>query len=79
MPHFCSHNGKPIILLPDRGTTGGYPKIATIISADFHLLSKLQIGQKIYFKETNLYNAGIALKKKHNKLSKYLFSIKDII
>jgi biotin-dependent carboxylase-like uncharacterized protein len=28
-------NGQPIVLMKDRGTTGGYPKIATIISADF--------------------------------------------
>ena len=27
-------NGLPIILLADRQTTGGYPKIATVISAD---------------------------------------------
>lgn len=27
-------NGQPIVLMKDRGTTGGYPKIATIISAD---------------------------------------------
>lgn len=26
--------GQPIVLMKDRGTTGGYPKIATIISAD---------------------------------------------
>ena len=74
-----AHNGKPIILLPDRGTTGGYPKIATIISADFHLLSKLQIGQRLSFKETSLYNADLALRKNDNKLLKSLFSIKDII
>ncbi len=27
-------NGQPIVLMPDRGTSGGYPKIATVISAD---------------------------------------------
>lgn len=27
-------NGQPIVLMPDRGTTGGYPKIATVIGAD---------------------------------------------
>ena len=25
-------NGQPIVLMPDRGTSGGYPKIATVIS-----------------------------------------------
>src|SRR5258706_2766417 len=28
-------NGAPIVLMPDRGTSGGYPKIATVITADF--------------------------------------------
>ena len=27
-------NGQPLLLLADRGTTGGYPKIATVITAD---------------------------------------------
>ncbi|MCO5129140.1 MAG: biotin-dependent carboxyltransferase family protein [Xanthobacteraceae bacterium] len=27
-------NGQPIVLMPDRGTTGGYPKIATVIGPD---------------------------------------------
>src|SRR3954470_5833602 len=27
-------NGAPIVLMPDRGTSGGYPKIATVISVD---------------------------------------------
>jgi hypothetical protein len=28
-------NGAPIVLMRDRGTTGGYPKIAAVITADF--------------------------------------------
>ena len=31
-------NGQPIVLLADRQTTGGYPKIATVISADMPAL-----------------------------------------
>src|SRR5260370_34962315 len=27
-------NGAPIVLMPDRGTSGGYPQIATVITAD---------------------------------------------
>ena len=33
-------NGLPIILLADRQTTGGYPKIATVISADLPALGR---------------------------------------
>lgn len=42
-------NGLPIILLADRQTTGGYPKIATIIAADLPALGRLAPGTKIAF------------------------------
>ena len=37
-------NGLPIVLLADRQTTGGYPKIATVISADMPALGRLAPG-----------------------------------
>jgi biotin-dependent carboxylase-like uncharacterized protein len=40
---------RPIILLADRPTTGGYPKIATVISADLPALGRAPIGSKISF------------------------------
>jgi len=42
-------NGQPVVLLADRQTTGGYPKIATVISADLPALGRLPIGAKIGF------------------------------
>lgn len=42
-------NGRPIILLADRQTTGGYTKIATVISADLPRLGRLQPGSRIAF------------------------------
>ena len=42
-------NGQPIVLLADRQTTGGYPKIATVISADLPALGRLPIGARIGF------------------------------
>ncbi len=42
-------NGTPIILLADRGTTGGYTKIATVISVDIGLLAQAMPGAKIRF------------------------------
>ncbi len=38
-------DGRPIVLLADRQTTGGYPKIATVISADIPLLAQCVPGQ----------------------------------
>lgn len=42
-------NGQPIVLLRDRQTTGGYPKIATIISADLRRLAQIPAGRPIRF------------------------------
>ncbi len=42
-------DGQPIILLADRQTTGGYPKIATIISADVPGLGRTPAGGRISF------------------------------
>ncbi|MDC0035378.1 biotin-dependent carboxyltransferase family protein [Chloroflexi bacterium] len=42
-------DGKPIILLSDRGTTGGYTKIATVITADRSKLAQLMPGATINF------------------------------
>jgi len=53
-------NGQPIVLLADRQTTGGYPKIATVISADLPALSRLPIGAKIAFEAVTLEAAAAA-------------------
>ena len=44
-------SGLPIILLADRQTTGGYPKIAVVISADLPGLGRLAPGAEIRFEE----------------------------
>src|SRR5207249_2899251 len=42
-------SGQPILLMADRQTTGGYPKIATVISADVPLAGQLGPGDAITF------------------------------
>ncbi len=42
-------NGAPIVLLADCQTTGGYPKIATIISSDVEVLARRLPGSKVRF------------------------------
>jgi len=41
--------GQPIILFVEQQTTGGYPKIANVISADFHRLGQLRPRDEIQF------------------------------
>jgi antagonist of KipI len=42
-------SGMPILLMADRQTTGGYPKIANVISADLKLAGQLGPGDTISF------------------------------
>ncbi len=55
-------SGKPIILLADRQTAGGYPKIATVISADLAALGRLAPGAKLSFRKVNHEEAAKALR-----------------
>ena len=41
--------GQPIVLMADRQPTGGYPKIATVIGADFGRLAQARAGTAIGF------------------------------
>jgi antagonist of KipI len=41
--------GQPILLMADRQTTGGYPKIATAITADLSIAAQLAPGDSIRF------------------------------
>jgi biotin-dependent carboxylase-like uncharacterized protein len=50
-------NGQPIVLLADRQTTGGYPKIATVVSADVPALGRLPIGARIRFAAVSMERA----------------------
>ena len=55
-------DGNPIIMLSDHGTIGGYPKIGTVISADYDKLVQLTPGSKIKFKEVDLASAETLFK-----------------
>jgi biotin-dependent carboxylase-like uncharacterized protein len=42
-------SGEPIVLMADRQTAGGYPKIATVISADHRVLAQRRPGEPVRF------------------------------
>ena len=50
-------HGKPIILLADRQTTGGYPKIATVASVDIPWLVQRKTDHKVRFKAISVEEA----------------------
>jgi 5-oxoprolinase (ATP-hydrolysing) subunit C len=47
-------SGLPIVLLADHQTTGGYPKIATVISADIRLVAQRRPGDAITFEAISI-------------------------
>ena len=65
-------DGKPIILLSDHGTIGGYPKIAVVISADLDKVAQLIPGTNIQFKEVNLEQAEKLFKEHNEETNRYL-------
>jgi 5-oxoprolinase (ATP-hydrolysing) subunit C len=56
-------NGQPIVLMPDRGTSGGYPKIATVISADFGRFAQIPAGKVFRFKSVSMTEAQTEARK----------------
>lgn len=50
-------NGKPIIMLADRQSTGGYTKIATVITVDLPKLAQSMPGYHIRFVEVSIETA----------------------
>jgi biotin-dependent carboxylase-like uncharacterized protein len=50
-------NGQPIVLMSDRGTSGGYPKIATVITADFGRFAQIPAGTGFRFKAIGIAEA----------------------
>jgi biotin-dependent carboxylase-like uncharacterized protein len=50
-------SGQPIALLVDRQTTGGYPKIATIIGADVAGLAQVRPGHTLRFRAVDIVEA----------------------
>ena len=62
--------GKPIIMMADRQTTGGYAKIATVITSDLPLLAQLRPGGTLRFKKVDLQYAVKRIKADKKALKK---------
>ena len=62
-------NGLPIVLLADRPTTGGYPKIATVASADVPAFGRLRPGATIGFEAVGVKEAESARRELEERLA----------
>jgi biotin-dependent carboxylase-like uncharacterized protein len=53
-------SGLPIVMMADHQTTGGYPKIATVISADLRILAQRPPGGAVRFRAVSVSDAQAA-------------------
>ena len=58
-------DGMPMILVADRGTTGGYTKLATVISADLPRLAQALPGDRVSFRAVSIEEAHRAAADEH--------------
>jgi biotin-dependent carboxylase-like uncharacterized protein len=71
-------SGRPIILLADHQTTGGYPKIATVVSADLPVLGRRRPGDPVRFVAISV-EEGEALCRDHERsLARLIASIAPV-
>jgi antagonist of KipI len=61
-------SGQPIVLMADRQTTGGYPKIATVITADLPIAGQLAPGDWMEFAPCTREAAADALQRQRRRL-----------
>jgi len=71
-------DGQPIVLLTDHPTIGGYPKIANVISADYHFLIQKIPGEIFFFQNVELQEAEQLYKEHLNSISEIIKNIKEI-
>ena len=69
-------SGEPIILMVDNPTTGGYPKIATIISADIPVVGRRSPGRKIRFAAVDVAEAQTARREQEQWFQRELNAIR---
>ncbi len=50
-------DGQPLLMMADRGSTGGYPKIATVIGPDLGRLAQLRAGKAFRFEIVDVETA----------------------
>ena len=71
-------NGQPIVLLADGQTAGGYPKIATVISADLPRLALAPVGSSLRFVAVTVVGAENLAREHEAELRRLLASIQAL-
>lgn len=69
-------DGVPTVLLADHQTTGGYPKIATVVDADQDRLAQLRPGGVVRFTAVTPGEAIAATRARHTAQDRYLATLR---
>ncbi len=64
-------SGKPILLLGDCQTIGGYPKIAHVITVDLSVAAQLRAGDHVRFSEVSITDAHRLLLQRERELERF--------
>ncbi|TVQ35111.1 MAG: biotin-dependent carboxyltransferase family protein [Geminicoccaceae bacterium] len=72
-------DGKPIVLLADRQPTGGYPRLATVITADLPALAQLPAGARFRFQPVSEAMAVEALKRYRHELGGLAAAVRPVL
>jgi antagonist of KipI len=64
-------NGRPIVLLRDCQTIGGYPKIAHVITMDLSIAAQLRPGDRVRFAECSLADAHRLLREREREVERF--------
>jgi antagonist of KipI len=68
-------SGKPILLLGDCQTIGGYPKIAHVITVDLDVAAQLRAGDRVHFSEVSLTDAHRLLLEREREFERFRIGI----
>lgn len=71
-------SGQPILLLGDHQTTGGYPKIATVISADLPVVGRRRPGDKLRFEAVAVAEAEQLARDEEQRLTALIASFEPV-
>ena len=71
-------SGQPIVLMVDNQTTGGYPKIATVISADIPVIARRKPGRTLRFTAVDVREAETLRKRQEAALEDLVRAIRIV-
>ena len=69
-------DGVPVVMQADHGTTGGYPKIATVLDADLDAFVQGRPHQHLHFRAVTPEQAVAIARTRHGAVTRYLAGIR---